>query len=72
MTMSLEELLDTRMKKDWPYRVDIHRHKANKEMEIWCEKNCRDNFDILLIGNYTHIARFKINRDMVLFSLTWS
>lgn len=72
MQMSLEELLETRMKAQWPYRVDIHRRKADKEMREWCEQNCREDFDILLIGNYSHIARFKSNRDMILFTLTWS
>ena len=72
MQMSLDELMQTRIKKDWPYRVDIHRRKVDNEMKNWCEQNCRDDFDILLMGNTEHIARFKSNRDMVLFSLTWS
>ena len=72
MTMSLKDALDTRTKTHWPHRVDIWRDNKADEMREWCEKNCKQDFTILLLGPDLHIARFKSNRDMVLFSLTWS
>jgi len=72
MTMSLEDALETRMQTHWPHRVDIRSNNKADEMREWCEKNCKQDFTILLLGRDLHIARFVSNRDMVLFSLTWS
>ena len=72
MTMSLEDALETRMQTHWPHRVDIRSDNKADEMREWCEKNCKQDFTILFLGRGLHIARFKSNRDMVLFSLTWS
>lgn len=72
MLMSLEELIKTRTKEHWPYRVDVYRDRVDDQMEAWCKKNCKQDYHILLLSPNLHIARFKSNRDMVLFSLTWS
>ena len=72
MTMSLKDALDTRMQTHWPHRVDIKRDNKSEEMRQWCEKNCKQDFTILLLGPDLHIARFKSSKDMLLFTITWS
>jgi 3-keto-L-gulonate-6-phosphate decarboxylase len=72
MPMTVEELIKTRTQTEWPYRVDIDSGKNDEKMRKWCKKNCKENYHVLHLGTDLHIARFKSERDMILFTLTWS
>ena len=71
MIMTINQLIKTRTQTEWPYRVDVE-NKHDGKMRAWCEKNCKENYHILHLGTNLHIARFKNERDMLLFTLTWS
>ena len=72
MIMTVEELIKTRTQTEWPYRVDINSGKNDEKMREWCKKNCKEHYHVLNLGPDLHIARFKSERDMMLFTLTWS
>jgi len=69
--MTVEELIKTRTQKEWPYRVDIDSGKNDEIMRKWCKKNCKEDYHVLHLGTDLLIARFKSERDMILFTLTW-
>ena len=70
MPMTLEEALKTREKATWPYRIDI-KNGDNKRINEWCENNCKEDYVVMPLDT-GHVARFKSERDMMLFTLTWS
>lgn len=70
MPMTLEEALKSRTKATWPYRVDV-KNGDNKKINEWCEKNCKKDYLVRPLG-YGHVVRFKSEKDMMLFTLTWS
>jgi len=64
-------LLKTREKATWPFRVDVN-NGDNKRVNEWCKNNCKEDYVVMPIGGYGHVARFKSEKDMMLFTLTWS
>ena len=72
MIMTVEELIKTRTQTKWPYRVDIHTGKNDEKMRAWCDSRCKSDWDLIQLGGSLHVARFKSERDMMLFTLTWS
>lgn len=68
---SMQEILATRMRAEFPYRINFHAIAYdNKEpMQEWCEKNCQG-----LWRNETYYAiywQFELERDATMFMLRW-
>jgi hypothetical protein len=71
-TATIEDVLATRMRSEWPYRVNFDQigYHALDEMKQWCEKNCQGQY------RFEHVHalyfQFKEERDAFLFKLRWS
>ena len=69
---SIEQILATRVRATFPYRIDFERlGYANLDpMKAWCEEKCQG----LWQHHYTHAIyfRFEDEKDAIMFMLRWS
>lgn len=66
---SLNELLASRARASFRYRVDFDSRVDVNEINAWCEKNCRG----LWRKNYTYAVyyQFEDDYDATMFMLRW-
>ena len=71
-TVSIDEILATRMRSEWPYRVNFDQigYPTLDQMKEWCEKNCRGAYRFEFV--HALYFQFKEEQDAFLFKLRWS
>jgi hypothetical protein len=72
MEEKLLELLNTRVRQHWNYRINFEQigHPTLDLMKKWCEDNCQGRYNF----NHVHALyfQFELERDAMLFKLRWS
>ena len=64
----LDQLLRSRVRIAYRYRVDIESEKINEAIE-WCEHNCKGLWNSH--SGFAHYVQFENEQDAMLFSLRW-
>lgn len=73
-TGTLDDILATRVKTVWPYRINFGPEPVNYDrwsaMKQWCEDHCEGRWNV----EQTHALYFQFDseRDAIKFSLRWS
>ena len=70
---TLDDILATRVKMAWPYRIDFHPdsgvHTQWEPMKQWCEINCKGRWNVE--GTHALYFQFDNDRDATMFMLKW-
>ncbi len=69
---TLEEILATRVKKDFAYRINFDKigYESIKLMKTWCEENCQGRWHSETI--HALYFQFELERDAFIFKLKWA
>lgn len=70
-TSSLEDILATRVRRDFLYRVNFKKVLQDNIplMEEWCQENCRDKWRKSI--NFVCYWQFESEIDATMFTLRW-
>jgi hypothetical protein len=71
MDEKLLELLNTRVRQRWNYRINFDRitHGNENLMNQWCEKNCEGSWNSET--KFSLYWQFDSERDAMMFKLRW-
>ena len=69
---SIEQILATRVRATFPYRIDFERLGYNNidPMEDWCKEKCQGLWQSH--HTYSIYFRFEDEKDAIMFMLRWS